>query len=178
MLDRTTSRHEAVRDQINCAIKAYFLWDDLVSAITLAGAAERVLSDLQPQDGLLGVDGFSLRAAINLYIKDENHKEVAKLFRNDYDFFRHADKNRSLSHTYSTEAVDCLILFAVGAFEFSGYVKTVDMKAFVYWFIAEYPALVKVGSNLTSKVQFIHEFPSKRDFYTTFVAASETDTLR
>jgi hypothetical protein len=53
----------------------FFLWDELVSAATLAGAAERVLSDLQPQDGIIGVDAHSIRSMINLYIKEEHHKE-------------------------------------------------------------------------------------------------------
>ena len=48
---RNITRLEAVRDQLNTACKAYFLWDDLVSALTLAGAAERVRSDMQADMG-------------------------------------------------------------------------------------------------------------------------------
>ena len=62
----------------------FFLWDELVSAVTLAGAAERVLSDLQPQDGIIGVDAHSIRSMINL--KEEHQKDAAKLFRKDYFF--------------------------------------------------------------------------------------------
>ena len=83
-----------MRDELDSAFKAYFLWDDLVSAITLAGAAERVMSDMQPQDGIFGVDAASVRSIINLYIKPEHQKDAAKLWRADYDFFRHADKKK------------------------------------------------------------------------------------
>lgn len=68
------------------------MWDDLVSAITLAGVAERVMSDMQPQDGIFGVDAASLRSMVNLYIKPEHQKAAGAMFRADYDFFRHADK--------------------------------------------------------------------------------------
>ena len=55
---RMIARIDAARCQIDRAITAYFE-DDLVSALTLAGAAERVLSDWQRQDGLFGVDAYS-----------------------------------------------------------------------------------------------------------------------
>jgi hypothetical protein len=61
MITKSVQRLEAVRDQIDSAIRVYFLWDDLVSALALAGAAERVLSDLQPKDGIFGVDAHSIR---------------------------------------------------------------------------------------------------------------------
>ena len=62
---RKITRLEAVRDQLDSAFKVYFLWDDLVSAITLAGAAERVMSDMQPKDGIFGIDAASIRSIIN-----------------------------------------------------------------------------------------------------------------
>src|SRR4030081_1382952 len=93
MTARKLTRLEAVSDQIDSAIRVFFLWDDLVSALTLAGAAERVMSDLQPQDGIFGVDATSIRSAINLHVLPEYQKRAAALFRKDYDFFRHADRN-------------------------------------------------------------------------------------
>ncbi len=62
MSERKITHLEAVRDQIDSAIRSYFLWDDLVSATTLAGAAERVMSDMQAQDGIFGVDAASIRS--------------------------------------------------------------------------------------------------------------------
>jgi hypothetical protein len=116
MPKRKITRRGAVRDQINSAIRAYFLWDDLVSALTLAGAAERVLSDRQPADGLLGVDAFSLRSMVNLYIREEYQSEAATLFRKDYDFFQHADRKPQDDYEFSEEWVDFLLLVAIGAF--------------------------------------------------------------
>jgi hypothetical protein len=77
MRTKTVTRFDAVSSQINSAIRMFFLWDDLVSAVTLAGAAERVLSNLQPQDGIVGVDAYSIRSMVNLYIKDEHRREAA-----------------------------------------------------------------------------------------------------
>jgi hypothetical protein len=90
----------------------FFLWDDLVSAVTLAGAAERVLSDLQPQDGIIGIDAHSIRSMINLYIKEGHHKDAAKLFRKDYDFFRHADRDAAQSYELKENSVAWLIFIS------------------------------------------------------------------
>jgi hypothetical protein len=103
---RTITRLEAIRDQLDSAYKAYFLWDALVSALTLAGAAERVLSDLQRRDGLFGVDPYSIRSIVDLYIKPEHQKDAAKLYRADYDFFGHADVNKDNTYELKEEVVE------------------------------------------------------------------------
>src|SRR5277367_858560 len=126
---RKITRLDAVRDQIDSAIRAYFLWDDLVSALTLAGAAERVMSDLQPQDGIIGVDAWSIRSMVNLHIKTEHQKKAAALFRADYDFFRHADLKPQADYELNETTVDFFLYAAIGAYEFLGRKKTTQMKA-------------------------------------------------
>jgi hypothetical protein len=42
MRTKVVTRFDAVRDQIGSAIRMFFVWDDLVSALMLAGAAQRV----------------------------------------------------------------------------------------------------------------------------------------
>jgi hypothetical protein len=159
---------DAVRGQIESSIRTYFLWDDLVSALTLAGAAERVLSDRQRDDGLFGVDSFSITSMINLYIKEEYHREAVTHFRRDYDFFRHADRKPQDHYAFTEEWVDFLLLITIGAFQFLGHETTQDMRTFVYWFSMKYPRWLKEGTPFTQMImatKLVHKYISKREYY-------------
>ena len=168
---RTLTHMLAACDQIDGAIRAYFLWDDLVSAITLAGAAERVLSDIQDPKGLLEVDNYSIRSAINLYIKDEHQKAAAKLFRKEYDFFRHADKDPNEEITLIEESADYWILFAMCSYRHLGGVMTHDMTAFSAWFAAKHPEEMKRDHPIIPLSQKITANTSKREYYVMFSKA-------
>ncbi len=173
---KNITRFEAIRDQINSAVRMFFLWDDLVSAVTLAGAAERVLSDLQPQDGIFGVDAHSIRSKVNLYIKGEHHKDAAKLFRKDYDFFRHADRNATQSYELKESSVAWLIFISLCSFEFLGQKKTIEMRAFAWWFMATNPHWLKADAPDLALIMKLKEQiseRSKREYFLAFIVASE-----
>jgi hypothetical protein len=168
MAKRKITRLDAVRDQLHSAIRAYFLWDDLVSALTLAGAAERVLSDKQSADGLFGMDAFSIRSMVNLYIKDEYQPEAAKLFRADYDFFRHADRKPQNDYELSEEWVDFLLLISIGSFEFLCEQRTEIMTTFVWWFSMKYPHWLKKNEPFADQIlrmKEITKYVSKKEYY-------------
>jgi hypothetical protein len=168
------TRYEGVREQINSAIRLFFLWDDWVSAVTLAGAAERVLSDLQPQDGIIGVDAYSLRSMFNLYIKEEHHREAAELFRRDYDFFRHADRNAAPNYELKESSVTWLIFIALASFEFLGQKKSMEMRAFAWWFFARNPRWLKANAPDAPVIMKINEQMAeltKRQYFLAFIAA-------
>ena len=176
MCTRTVTRFDGVRSQINSAIRMFFLWDDLVSAVTLAGAAERVLSDLQPQDGIIGIDAYSIRSMLNLYIKNEHQKEAAKAFRKDYDFFRHADRNAAESYELKESSVAWLIFISLAAFEFLKQEKTTEIRAFTWWFLASNPHWLKADAPDRSLIMKFSEQlseMSKRQYFLAFIAASE-----
>jgi len=173
---KTVTRFDGVRDQIAAAIRMFFLWDDLVSAVTLAGAAERVLSDLQPQDGIIGIDAHSIRSMINLYIKEEHHKDAAKLFRKDYDFFRHADCDAAQNYELKESSVAWLIFISLCSFEFLGQKKTMEMRAFAWWFMATNPHWVKADAPDLALIMKLKEQileRSKREYFLAFIAATE-----
>lgn len=176
MRTKTVTRFEGVRDQVNMAVRAFFLWDDLVSAVTLAGAAERVLSDLQPQDGIIGVDAYSLRSTINLYVKEEHHKDAAELFRRDYDFFRHADRDAAQSYELKEDSVAWFIFISILSFEYLKQKKTMDMRAFVWWLMATKPHWLRADVPDLALIMKLKEQLSdrpKREYFLAFVAASE-----
>jgi hypothetical protein len=166
---RKITRMQAVSNQLDSAYKTYFLWDDLVSAITLAGAAERVLSDMQPQDGIFGVDANSLRSLINLYVKPEHSKEVATLFRADYDFFRHADKKTQSDYEIKERAADFFLLFPLLSYEHLKQPKTHAMRAYAQWFFYRYPSVLKKENqddgNFLANLLKAQEPMTKQQFY-------------
>lgn len=169
---RKITRLEAVHNQLDSAFKAYFLWDDVVSAITLAGAAERVTSDMQPQDGIVGVDAASIRSIINLYIKPEYQTDAAKLYRADYDFFRHADKKTQSDYELKEEVVDFWLFVALCSFEHLKRPKTQAMRAFRRWFYMKYPQYIKADAvgfaELMRKLGAAAQGLSKLEFYQAF----------
>ncbi|NWG71337.1 MAG: hypothetical protein HXY23_06990 [Parvularculaceae bacterium] len=146
---RKFTRLDAVERQLDMAIRAHLQFDDLVSAMTLAGAAERVLSDLQPQDGILGVDAWSIQSLVNLYFKDEFHNLVRDKLRHAYDFLRHADgkkgadkgPNDSLALHQGT--VDFFLMLAIKAFQSLQGNESPTMRAFGYWLIMEHPGWLR-----------------------------------
>jgi hypothetical protein len=168
MTSRTITRLDAVRDQLNSAIRLYFLWDDLVSAVTLAGAAERVLSDLQPADGIFDIDARSIRSVINLYIKPGHQKQAAISFRADYDFFRHADRQPKDDYELAENRVDSLLFISVCSFEFLCKTTTQEMRIFLWWFMIKNPHILKKEHERSQRAMELGEQTrglSKRDFY-------------
>ena len=83
---KTVSRFDAVGEQISSAIRSFCSlgcnWSPRVLH-WLERHRTRYMSDLQPQDGILGVGAYSIRSMINLCIKEGHHKETAKAFRKD-----------------------------------------------------------------------------------------------
>jgi hypothetical protein len=169
---RKITRLEAVRDQLDTAYKAYFLWDDLVSALTLAGAAERVMSDMQSQDGIFGVDAYSIRSIINLYIKSEYQKDAAKVYRAAYDFFRHADVNKQPDYELKQEVVEFSLFVSLCAFEHLQQKKTQAMRAYSHWFFIRNPNYVKSEAGryaeIVRNLGTISKDMSKQDYYQLF----------
>jgi len=98
---------------------------------------------MQPQDGILGVDAYSIRAAINLYIKPGHQKETAKLFRKAYDFFRHADTDTRESYELKDIEVDSFLMLAVFSCENLGIKQTQFMEIFMWWLCIKYPNWLK-----------------------------------
>lgn len=111
------SRLDAVKHQLEMAVRARLQFEDLVSAMTLAGAAERVLSDLHPKDAEFSDDTFSIRAFCKTYVKPGRQKKAAEYMRAAYDFLRHADKTPDHVLELDAELVDLTLMMAIKAFE-------------------------------------------------------------
>lgn len=112
------SRREAVQLQLEMAVRARLQHNDLVSALTLAGAAERVLSDLQPKEAKTSEGYTSLKAHINeVELDPKKRKGLADCARKDYDQLRHAHPLLEHTHGLSLERVDALLTLSIEAFQ-------------------------------------------------------------
>lgn len=127
------------------------LFDDAISALTLAGAAEHVLSDLQPKDAKVSEGFQSLKAAANEYIEEGEKRKFLERLRFNYDQLRHADRHPQHEHVLNVQGVDMLILLSIWAF--AGRPKGAQpaiaewlykmppvLGAFVIWMFLNYPS--------------------------------------
>jgi hypothetical protein len=127
------------------------LFDDAISALTLAGAAEHVLSDLQPKDAKVSEGFESLKACVNEYIDEAERTKVLKRIRFNYDQLRHADTHPQHEHVLNVQGVDMLILLSIWAYAgrpigtqpaiAEWFYKTPPvLVAFVVWMSLNYPS--------------------------------------
>ncbi len=130
---RQYKRLEAVRSQLEMAVRALFEFDDPVSALTLVGAAERVLRDIQPKDAKLSEGFNTVKAFCNEMVRPEARRRVTKSIDFNYDQLRHADKRPQHLHVINVEGLEMFILTTVWAY--AGKPKG-DPDAFAEWFNA------------------------------------------
>jgi hypothetical protein len=133
------SKLEAVRRQLETAIRIYFVNGDPVSIHTLAAASLQILSDLDRRGGGEG----TLLDLVLSGIKPEYVKEVRKLLAEAENFFKHADRDP-----------DRVLEFAISMPEFflwacaCKYPELVSetpplMLVFRVWFIIHHPDILK-----------------------------------
>lgn len=165
------SRLDAVKHQLEMAIRARLQFEDLVSAMTLAGAAERVLSDGQPADAKTS-DGFiSLKALCNDYVKKDSRNKIAGMVRQAYDQLRHADKNPDHVHSLDPESVDAFLLMTIYAYaskpqatqnEFRNWFNSLPpiLGTFVVWMFLNDPRGEKWANDLDNSPESLRFFKS------------------
>lgn len=120
------------------AIRALLQFDDPCSALTLAGAAERVLRDKQPKDATLSAGFHSVGAFCNEVIAPSERTLTAKKIDFAYDQLRHADVHRDHEHVLDLEGVEMFLLLTVWAY--AGKPKGSE-QAFYEWFYGLPPML-------------------------------------
>ena len=105
---------------------------------------------------------------INLYFREEYHREASKHFRRDYDFFRHADRKPQEDYAFSEEWVDFLLFLTIGGFEFLGQKKSGEMWTYINWFAMKYPERLKKDGPFTPTMLAMKEMYksiSKGEYY-------------
>jgi hypothetical protein len=137
---RPYTRLEAARCQLEMAVRARLQFNDPVSALTLAGAAEKVLGDLQPRDAVTSNGHVSIRAFVNEHCRSNDRKKVEDAIRLAYDQLRHADrpgKGENYIHNLESGWVDGFLGMCVYAFSR----RNPSNEDFAEWFNSLPPVL-------------------------------------
>jgi hypothetical protein len=132
---RRYTRLEAVERQIEMAIRAHLQFDDAVSAVTLSGAAERVLSDLSPCSEWSD-DSLSIKSFIEKFAKG-NEKAVAKHLRKPINMLKHAEDDPNVDHLVDLHWLETLLMMTVREFYYQTKKMTPAMHAFRFWCAAK-----------------------------------------
>ncbi|HBS33782.1 MAG TPA: hypothetical protein DEA50_01710 [Parvularcula sp.] len=129
---RRYTRLEAVECQIGMAIRARLQFDDPVSALTLLGAAERVLSDLcgAPE---WGENALSIKLFIEKFANNGKHNEAAKFLRKPYNRLKHANTDPEIEPTIDLHMLDTLLMMVIREFENQSRTLTPLMLAYKCW---------------------------------------------
>lgn len=129
---RRYTRLEAVERQIEMAIRARLQFDDPVSALTLLGAAERVLSDLcgAPQ---WGENALSIKLFVEKFANNGKHKKAADFLREPYNRLKHAYTDPEIEPTIDLHMLDTLLMLVIREFGNQSRTLTPVMLAYNLW---------------------------------------------
>ncbi|NQY74360.1 MAG: hypothetical protein HRT90_06310 [Candidatus Margulisbacteria bacterium] len=123
------SKIEAVRRQLDTAIRLFFEDADTVSIHTLCGAAHLILYDIfNSDDNLEKIEDYE-----NI-LQEEDKKKFQKDLRRDRSFFKHADRDMNETIEFD-EKSNTLLLFMCTEMTRRMDMMSSKMKAYMVWFI-------------------------------------------
>ena len=129
----TVTKLEAASRQLDTAIRLFFSGGDAVSTHTLAVAAANVFADMAEHQKA----GVSWRTKV----RDDSGlstKELKKIFHEEWNFFKHADRDPKAILQFNELVSDDFMFMAVldcGDLQ----PTTCPMQAFQIWYIAVHP---------------------------------------
>jgi len=134
------SKLDAARRQLRTAIRLFFEEDDSISTYTLAAASHEIFRTLVKFKG-----GASMIKDSD-FIKPEHQKEYEDFMNEPQNFFKHGarDPNKTLDFKAQSTPIwilDCIMMEA----KLADHRSTRESTLFQYWFITEYPHLLKPG---------------------------------
>lgn len=168
------SKLDAVRRQLDCAIKLWFSDGDIVSIYTLVFAAFEILNDLNKKKGN---EDVTLAGRVKRNFKAEHVEEVMALLKKPMVFFKHANRDPYDVLEFEPSNIDRLIALSLSGLHALGETTSITQEAFITWFLVQNPHLHKVGeTHITHKltVEQIQQVRGmgKREFLNTFLNIS------
>jgi cobalamin biosynthesis protein CbiD len=132
MARHVLTKLKAAECQIRTACDVYFLHGDLVSVMTLAGAAEEICGNLLQRKGTTNILGImheeSKRQGLNL--TEETVYARASKLRNA---LKHAKSSREDKFTFDDEAAVLMLVRAVINFQLCGRALPPEAEKFIGW---------------------------------------------
>jgi hypothetical protein len=162
------SKLDCARRQLELAIELYFLERDPVSIHTLVSAARQILTDINKHRG--GKPLFTEAQAFKGIVIPGKEKELAQLFRNPANFFKHADDDPDASIDFSPDFNEVILWETSRKYRELTSETIPAMGAINVWFQARHPEIFtdeffkqkefkNIASGITSlsKIQFYKE---------------------
>ena len=123
---------QAAQRQIQTAIDLYFLHGDLISVMTLAGAAEEICGNVLARDGKKNILSFMAdeveKQGLNLTNKDLHNR--ASALRNALKHAKDPDEDQ---FQFDEEAAVLMLVRAVVNYQLLGNPLTSEMTKFLAW---------------------------------------------
>ncbi|CAA7620856.1 conserved hypothetical protein [Magnetospirillum sp. LM-5] len=146
------SKMDAVKAQLETAIKLYFEDRDLISAYTLCAAADQILEDIwkHERDSILSRRiqrgqnvshlMFSMCDEWKIRLEDEHRRKAFDAINATRNFLKHADKDHNLTHHYyPTEETGLRLFTACRNFRLVSEHKNMAVDTFLGWFLTINP---------------------------------------
>ena len=143
------SKLEAVRRQVETAIRIYFVNGDPVSVHTLAAASLQILVDLDKKGPQTG----TLWDLLRRQVRPEYIDEVIKLFTAPENFFKHADRDPNEILEFPLSMPEWLLWECVVKYpELTGEAPLL-MGAYQTWFMIHHSKILK--AEIRAQVNFL-----------------------
>lgn len=130
---------EAVRRQLDAAIRMLFANEDPLAIHTLSMAAFRILRDLAGKR-----DDSYIHKVVGSMIKPGMKKEFWKFLHGPSNFLKHADKDsEAILNNIDEKVNDFIILISCFYYKDLGYQYTPEMITLVSWCMALFPDFLR-----------------------------------
>ncbi|MCK4603165.1 MAG: hypothetical protein KAU41_00525, partial [Deltaproteobacteria bacterium] len=134
---------EAVRRQLDAAIRMLFANEDPLAIHTLSMAAFRILRDLAAKH-----DDSYMHKVVGSMIKPGMEKEFWKFLHGPSNFLKHADKDsEAILNNIDEKVNDFIILISCFYYQDLGYQYTPEMITLVSWCTALFPDFLRENSD-------------------------------
>lgn len=131
-MKKTLTKLQAAKHQIQTAIDVYFLHGDLISVMTLAGAAEEICGNILARNSKKNILSImtdeSMRLGLNLTSHDVYNR--SSVLRNA---LKHAKDPKEDQFQFDEEAAVLMLVRAVINFQLLGEELTKKMEKFITW---------------------------------------------
>ncbi|HXE42340.1 MAG TPA: hypothetical protein VN516_04880 [Candidatus Baltobacteraceae bacterium] len=167
------SKLDCARRQLELAIELFFMERDPVSIHTLAGATYQLLADINKHRG--GKPLTTELEGLKRFVIPGKEKELAKLFKEAENFFKHADRDPEGVIDFSPEINELLLWEASLKYSELTSEETSAMVAIQLWFQVKHPEYFKLEASKQNKFKqsaLWAKSVGKKQFYREILAAS------
>ena len=128
------TKQQVVATELSRALRLYVIDGDYVSAHLLAGAARDILQSMLREAGK-----NTLWSVVKNAIKEEHQKEFYGILKEEYNFFKHAEKDGADATLNFSPKVTELFLWEIALNYQTLFGHRAETDIFIEWYTSNYP---------------------------------------